>query len=355
MDNGPLQKEQALKIKRVVGQNNRRRRQNHRACSSHLPFPGMDVLDAGSLEISAPKAKVTSDQESTDVPASSSASGGPVLVDWADFDSWSTSNLDFSISTAADNLNDPQLNFDQVACVEDQLKLDVPTETNHNIYPDAPGTGGYSGSRSSPSLDISERPADCEILDLELHAEMNQGFLTNSAAETQLFNHTSSVYLPHPHGSVLSFSRPDTLDSAVSQDEMDDSLLMHYLDEVFHVQFPFYNVPNRGSRGWLLSTIRRTRSVYYATLALSQCHLESAAECPLSLPSKASHLKLAEESLEAIQGEIGKSSTLPRITCVLQMLFYRVCWVPNHNQSVANFNVCSYSRAERRTGNTCSA
>ncbi|KAF2102885.1 hypothetical protein NA57DRAFT_71871 [Rhizodiscina lignyota] len=50
-------------------------------------------------------------------------------------------------------------------------------------------------------------------------------------------------------------------------------LLMHYLDRVFVLQFPFYSPSvQAGGRGWLLWLFTETRPLYFAALSLSALH-----------------------------------------------------------------------------------
>lgn len=57
--------------------------------------------------------------------------------------------------------------------------------------------------------------------------------------------------------------------------EREISLLMHYVDDVFPHQFPFYHSQFVGKREWLLPLLSSTKSVYYATLCLSLLHKEN--------------------------------------------------------------------------------
>jgi hypothetical protein len=50
---------------------------------------------------------------------------------------------------------------------------------------------------------------------------------------------------------------------------------MHYLDDVFPLQFPFHETTSVGKREWLLMILTSTRPVYYATLSLSLLHKEA--------------------------------------------------------------------------------
>ena len=117
--------------------------------------------------------------------------------------------------------------------------------------------------------------------------------------------------------------------------EIEDKLFMHYLDEVFYVQYPFYNSPHKQSRSWLFSTLRRVRSVYYATLALSQHHMQSMAENSLlpTLSRKINYRDVALQEMELSLGELrsswwGGTASLVRgvecATCILQILFCEV-------------------------------
>jgi hypothetical protein len=50
----------------------------------------------------------------------------------------------------------------------------------------------------------------------------------------------------------------------------DSDLLMHFLDNVFPVQYPMYK-PKEG-RGWLLTFLLKAKPFYHASLALSASH-----------------------------------------------------------------------------------
>lgn len=50
-------------------------------------------------------------------------------------------------------------------------------------------------------------------------------------------------------------------------------LLMHYLDQVFPLQFPFYKHSSiKGGRGWLLSLLTQLEPLYHAVLSISSYH-----------------------------------------------------------------------------------
>jgi hypothetical protein len=77
---------------------------------------------------------------------------------------------------------------------------------------------------------------------------------------------------------------PTTSTSALSQEEVSQpspvlreeeaSLLMHYLDSVFPLQFPFYkHSAVKGGRGWLLSLLMQLEPLYHAALSVSSYHM----------------------------------------------------------------------------------
>jgi hypothetical protein len=118
----------------------------------------------------------------------------------------------------------------------------------------------------------------------------------------------------------------------------EDALLMHYLDHVFHVQYPFYNASKRAGRGWLFSIIRQARSAYHASLALSEYHqhlklLQQTrnSNSPNILKAKGSHYDLAVQKMHV---SLKQSQPWSRIqdftqgietlTCILQLLFWEV-------------------------------
>lgn len=69
---------------------------------------------------------------------------------------------------------------------------------------------------------------------------------------------------------------PSLLGSLIVSDDDQTSLLMHYLDHVFPLQFPFYQ-PSiwNGGRGWLLFTLMQTKPLYYAALSFAAYHRQS--------------------------------------------------------------------------------
>lgn len=54
---------------------------------------------------------------------------------------------------------------------------------------------------------------------------------------------------------------------------VEDELFVHYLDQVFYTQYPFYRSRARHSRAWLYSILRAHPATYFGTLALSEHEL----------------------------------------------------------------------------------
>ena len=52
---------------------------------------------------------------------------------------------------------------------------------------------------------------------------------------------------------------------------------MHFLDNVFLLQYPMYNPGiQKGGRGWLLAVLLRSKSLYHAALAIAEHHRHKA-------------------------------------------------------------------------------
>ncbi|EED11980.1 C6 transcription factor, putative [Talaromyces stipitatus ATCC 10500] len=67
-----------------------------------------------------------------------------------------------------------------------------------------------------------------------------------------------------------STSRATSPKTATPDHQKEDALFMHYLDDVFYTQNPFYNPADKYKRAWLFSIIKQVKPAYYATLALSE-------------------------------------------------------------------------------------
>ncbi|KAF4627072.1 hypothetical protein G7Y89_g11081 [Cudoniella acicularis] len=117
-------------------------------------------------------------------------------------------------------------------------------------------------------------------------------------------------------------------------------LLMHFLDNVFPLQYPMYK-PNlrEGGRGWLLSLLLRTKPLYHAALALSVYHrrrlllmLEPPHPCHAArLVEQENHLAICltefQETIRSVQQFVER--TCPRnvmgiMASVVQLVFFEL-------------------------------
>jgi hypothetical protein len=139
-------------------------------------------------------------------------------------------------------------------------------------------------------------------------------------------------------------SLTEQLDSSAQALVMDggaevDALFMHYLDEVFYVQYPFYHSQGRQGRGWLFSILRRVKSAYYGALALSERHLlatppesDEIDTGIVNLRTQKGHYDLAlqgmrtmMENTHSLNEPASLSHSLEALTSILNLFFWEVC------------------------------
>ncbi|KAG5957510.1 hypothetical protein E4U58_005927 [Claviceps cyperi] len=90
----------------------------------------------------------------------------------------------------------------------------------------------------------------------------------------------------------------------------DSMLLMHFLDQVIPAQYPLYRPqPLDGGRGWLLSLLLRSKSLYHGALALSSYH---------RLISILAGARPACRALAATRHEHHLESCLRAVRCTMQ-------------------------------------
>jgi hypothetical protein len=87
-------------------------------------------------------------------------------------------------------------------------------------------------------------------------------------------NGSPVLQLPTPSTSVLDQEGASESRSPPILCEAEAELLMHYLDHVFPLQFPFYkHSATKGGRGWLLSLLMQLKPLYHAALSVSSYHM----------------------------------------------------------------------------------
>lgn len=125
--------------------------------------------------------------------------------------------------------------------------------------------------------------------------------------------------------------------ASISADE--SVLLMHFLDNVFTLQYPTYRPEiSEGGRGWLLALLLQTKPLYHAALALSAYHrrtiltANSGSPCPAAaIVQQETHLKKSlaycREAMEAVnqfvQADCG-SHGLGIMSSIVQLVFFEV-------------------------------
>ena len=325
MDNGSLQKEQALKFKRIVGQNNLKRRK--RRTSSFL---GTDIVNQKSPRSLAASSNYSSSEE---IPLTGSSLDTTISGDWGQLHSW---NIDLDICE-----KDISNGFSQENIVDTEALFDN-RDWEHSIWAE---DGVFIGQDVIPSeasrisqhsnMIVTPRPTpitstlpNSQDLDHAVLQEgVHQGAFGASTAEWSLSSYPTPVQSLSANKVLKEPPMlPDDPENSVLRREIEDDLLMRYLDEVFYIQYPFYNFPNKRSRGWLFSSIRCTRSVYYATLALSQRYIQSTTDISSRsrLSNKSNYNEMSLREMESIKGISSSSSDVSDITFVLQILFYEV-------------------------------
>ncbi|KAI9648582.1 hypothetical protein NHQ30_003219 [Ciborinia camelliae] len=119
------------------------------------------------------------------------------------------------------------------------------------------------------------------------------------------------------------------------------SLLMHFLDNVFPLQYPMYKPEvAEGGRGWLLSLILKTKPLYHASIGLSAYHRGvvlrgiSHGECTRpSIARQEGHLAICltefQDAIRSAQEHVYDRSICPEsgltiMACSVQLVFFEL-------------------------------
>jgi hypothetical protein len=166
---------------------------------------------------------------------------------------------------------------------------------------------------------------------------------------------------------IASYSNP-----SISSMNTEDTLFMHYLDQVFYIQYPFYHFQNRQGRGWVLAILRRAKSAYHATLALSERHLlpMTLGKCKiatsfLQLRTKNGNYDLAIQELQRMvrdsytsTGFAAVKQSLEVLMTLLQIFLFEVSKGMSMADIVISANDCQRCRCSpvsKRNGTRISA
>jgi len=327
MDNGALQREQALKVKQILSQNNsRRRKRGILQTSSSLPYSHNESSSASAMP-------------STD-PSEAGHWSTEIAEDEANWHTWNVDSNFFDINTpttsSQDNLFGMEPSINQLQW-EDDMFTGSHLTGRHDSMPFTVANGSQDfeailpRTQNTSTVQKDGGQSASTMSQSEIHMEA----ISMSATELSGMNHQlyaqalNANEVRNKYPIVRTYPEYSDLGGEI------DNLFMHYLDEVFYIQYPFYNSRHKQSRAWLFSILKRAKSVYYATLALSERHLLSTAEgsINLTLTNKSNYHVLALQEMGLSSGEAGWSGiasqdcTIEGITCILQLLFHEVRWL----------------------------
>jgi hypothetical protein len=366
MDKGVLQREQALKLKRIVSQTKSKRRQRQLLNTAQSPQDLRPDMDPLPIEIIS----------SLTLPSSSSTHG---TVEERN-DNAPQDDLQFQISERdLGAFSEPMWSvpfYNTIFPAESFFiqEGDMPASNqclssaaaaieNGDLESNSLSSGSSEGVSASSPTSASERE-DNAVLDDGVYREDAQFELGGGALsafggstwstsyhdghlsrESTAINQMGSASSSQNYSSLISgpfehfASRPTEPSESVIFGNEEDILFIHYLDRTFYIQYPFYHSHGIQGRGWLFSILRRVKSAYHASLALSEYHRYSTlpqhggiTSIHDHLPAKDGHYELA---LLEMQRSIGESHTWSRtpglirtvevLTCILQLLFLEVC------------------------------
>ncbi|KAF1836435.1 hypothetical protein BDW02DRAFT_546039 [Decorospora gaudefroyi] len=376
MDNGVLQKAQAARLKRLVSQGISKKGRRHQHSTSQLSLASPGGIATDTLSSTIDPSLVTVDPHISQNPrdmlhqldardtefgsmflASSMVSmgypspnsfvhelGSTLPEDIGDGRFlWLTDPLPPTSSISSDSVSQPLGTFaspDRISGLEHDrcIDLDWPASDETSIgtylglerFNDTPPSSQSQypsqhlasiGSSRTPQVSISESPM---LLSdgIWSHRDINE-------RPRPAQNGMECDYVASPSkGSTSSDGDGDT----------EDSLFMHYLDQIFYIQYPFYHFQNRQGRGWVLAILRRTNSAYHAALALSERHLrpmpldkENITNSLTQLRSRNGHYDLAIQKLQTMifeshtfTGPAGVKHSLEVLMTLLQLFFFEI-------------------------------
>jgi hypothetical protein len=187
-----------------------------------------------------------------------------------------------------------------------------------------------------------ENDDDDKDIDVVFHESGGSSFSPRS-----MEHDTPPIFLPRIHENAH-FQAPNPAERLCMQsgipvsatvNEREAILLMHYLDYVFPIQFPFYKPSaSEGGRGWLLGIILGTRPLFHVVLSLSAYHMQSSPslgflkKCDLNIPEdpdKHHTLALTElrrhiHGLENVQSTGDAAQLVEILACVIQLVSFEV-------------------------------
>lgn len=166
--------------------------------------------------------------------------------------------------------------------------------------------------------------------------------------EAQLANTCGSPGSSHSHSDSVTGADGSNdqvqLELPWSHDaQLESFLLMHYLDFVFPLQFPFYSPqPREGGRGWFLGLLMRAKPLYNTALTLAAYHhnlvMVSSSKRLSDTPAQ-SWFELERFYSSALQGlgehvgdlskkglREGLKDSIEVLACVIQLIMFEVSY-----------------------------
>jgi hypothetical protein len=200
------------------------------------------------------------------------------------------------------------------------------------------------GSPLSPISELAKFDKVNEEGDMTFHESVDAGLLLLSTEPeftprfSSQINHSLQDHFCASSNTDLRYLECG-IPVSVTLDEREASLLMHYLDHIFPLQFPFYKPSvSEGGRGWLLDLILRTRPLFHAVLSLKLCHMQSSQspanlnKCDLNVLEdieKHHTLALSElrshiDGLELSTGSVNVARKIEILACMMQLVSFEV-------------------------------
>lgn len=135
------------------------------------------------------------------------------------------------------------------------------------------------------------------------------------------------------------FTEEDDSYSAGTLQDHRARLLMHFLDHVFPLEFPFYNPSMfEGGRGWILSLLMRTKPLYHAALSISayhhtalnqarntKCKIDTWTELQIHHTLALQELHQDMRELDHSEAESNINGRIDALASIVQMISFEVC------------------------------
>ncbi len=119
---------------------------------------------------------------------------------------------------------------------------------------------------------------------------------------------------------------------------------MHFLDQVFYLQYPYYQSRDGRERGWLFSILRRVKPAYSATLPQSERHFlatvphnKGSANSLAQRRTGTTYYDLAIHGMQCIMaGVISRPSLMQSVEALTSLLQLPFLEVSNENKLTQN-------------------